>query len=134
MTRAGSSGDPKPSRAEQRAREKAEWAEHDALIKRLGELWPNYGCFCGTLEDLRNTVADFERRARRDRPNQRSAARDESGARATADDPPAAARLAVTRAQQRLQHGHDNNHASSHVAVGAHAAHGDADAGGEVDD
>ena len=91
MSPAGPAADPKPSRAEQRAREKAEWAEHDALIKRLGELWPNYGCFCGTLEDLRETVADLERRAERDRPNQRSSARDEAAVcgRRPADSRPA---------------------------------------------
>src|SRR3954471_14216992 len=110
MSPAGSQAEPTPSRAEQRAREKAEWAEHDALIKRLGELWPNYGCFCGTLEDLRETVADLERRAERDRPNHRSSTRDHSAAqhmsagRAGHDDPQATARLAVARAQQRLQH------------------------------
>ena len=103
MSPAGPPADPKPSRAEQRAREKAEWAEWDALIKRLGVLWPNYGCFCGTLEDLRDTVADLERRAARTRRAERSSARDEAAA---ADgDPQTAARLAVTRAQQRLQHG-----------------------------
>jgi len=105
---AGPAAESEPSRAEQRAREKAEWAEHDALIKRLGVLWPNYGCFCGTLEDLRETVADLERRAARDRPNHRSSSRDQSAAqqlsadRAGHEDPQATARLAVARAQQRL--------------------------------
>jgi hypothetical protein len=106
MSPAGSQAEPKPSGAERRAREKAEWAEHDALIKRLGELWPNYGCFCGTLEDLRRTVADLERRAERTPPSTRTSPRNQA---ASADDnPQISARLAVARAQQRLQHSYDS--------------------------
>ena len=48
------------SRAEVRAAERAERAEWDYLTKRLGQLWPNYDCFCGSLEDLRRTVARLE--------------------------------------------------------------------------
>lgn len=49
-----------PSRAEVRAAERAERAEFDYLFNRLGQLWPNFGCFCGSLEDLRRTVAPLE--------------------------------------------------------------------------
>ncbi|WP_328304469.1 hypothetical protein [Actinomycetospora sp. NBC_00405] len=138
MSPAGPPADGKPSRAEQRAREKAEWADHDALIKRLGELWPNYGCFCGTLEDLRETVADLERRAARTRPSRRSSARGESSADG---DPQTAARLAVSRARQRLQHGHESGYGD----LGAGMSRGQldrphargatsSDVGGDVDD
>lgn len=48
------------SRGEVRAAERAERAEWDYLSNRLGELWPNYGCFCGTMDDLRRTVAGLE--------------------------------------------------------------------------
>ena len=51
------------TRAQQRAREAAERAEWDRLTARLGVLWPGYDCFCGTLDDLRRTVSDLERRA-----------------------------------------------------------------------
>lgn len=51
------------TRAQQRAREAAERAEWDRLTARLGILWPGYDCFCGTLDDLRRTVSDLERRA-----------------------------------------------------------------------
>ena len=135
MSPASSQAEPKPSRAEQRAREKAEQAEqaeHDALIKRLGELWPNYGCFCGTLEDLRRTVTDLERRAERTPPSKRTSARNEA---ASADgDPQATARLAVARAQQRLKHSHDSGYDAPRTQrqeLGYRHALGDA--AGEVD-
>jgi hypothetical protein len=134
MSPAGSQAEPTPSRAEQRAREKAEWAEHDALIKRLGVLWPNYGCFCGTLEDLRRTVADLERRAERTPPSKRVAARAEAAS--ANEDPQAAARFAVNRAHQRLRDGHDSGPgvpgSESRAQLSSTWARGDA--GGEVDD
>ena len=63
MTAAG----PSETRAERRAREAAERAEWDHLIDRLRVLSPHYDCFCGTLDDLRETVADLERQGSRDR-------------------------------------------------------------------
>lgn len=65
---AAEAGEP---RAEQRERERAERAEWSYLIGRLGVMWPNYDCFCGSLDDLRRTVADLERKAARDRPARR---------------------------------------------------------------
>jgi hypothetical protein len=132
MSPAGSQAEPKPSRAEQRAREKSEWAEHDALIKRLGELWPNYGCFCGTLEDLRHTVADLERRAESTPPSKRTSGRNEAAS--AARYPQTAARLAVARAQQRLQYSHGSRHdapRARHEELGDRHALGDV--AGEVD-
>lgn len=60
--------EPGETRGQRRERERAERAEWDHLTTRLGELWPNYDCFCGTLDDLRRTVADLERKAARERP------------------------------------------------------------------
>lgn len=131
MNPAGTPNEPKLSRAEQRAREKAEWAEHDALIKRLGQLWPNYGCFCGTLDDLRRTVADLERRAERTSP-QRTAPRTRAAA-SLDGDPQATARLAVTRAQQRLQSTHDSRDAGA-ATPRVERARLRADGAGEVDE
>jgi hypothetical protein len=136
VTRADTA-DPTPSRAEQRAREKAERAEWDHLIDRLGVLWPTYDCFCGTLDDLRQTVADLEHRAARDRPRQRGSDRDEVAPRAVQDDPQTAARVAVTRAQQRLQHSHHSGRGDVAADVGRRQRGRDEtaqDVGGEVDD
>lgn len=69
------------TRAEQRERERAERAEWTYLIRRLGVLWPNYDCFCGSLDDLRRTVADLERKAARERPARQAAAAAGAGQR-----------------------------------------------------
>lgn len=53
--------DPGMTRVQQRAREAAEDAEFDALLDRLRAHQPNFGCFCGSLDDLRRTVADLDR-------------------------------------------------------------------------
>lgn len=119
------------TRAEQRARVKAEWAEWSALTDRLGVLWPNYGCFCGTLEDLRRTVADLERRAKCTPPSNRTSGRNEAAA---ADgDPQTAARFAVVRAQQRLQQGADSGHGAQVQRQELGDRHAVDDAAGEVD-
>ena len=55
------------TRAQRRERERAERAEWDYLTDRLGVLWPNYHCICGSLDDLRRTVAELERKAARER-------------------------------------------------------------------
>lgn len=132
MSSAGSSAEPTLSRREQRAPEKAEWAEHDALIKRLGQLWPNYGCFCGTLDDLRRTVADLERRAERT-PPERTDARTQASA-SLDGGPQLAARLAVARAQQRLESAYGCGEGADGAAPRAELGRLHIDGAGEVDD
>ena len=87
------------TRPQRRERERAERAEWDYLIGRLGVLWPSYDCFCGTLDDLRRTVADLERRAARARPP-RADARAATPGRAV--DPTTHAKLATARAVGRV--------------------------------
>lgn len=91
--------EPGETRTQRTERERAERAEWDYLTGRLGVLWPSYDCFCGTLDDLRETVADLERRAARVRPP-RTSARENVAARAA--DPATSAKLAVARAAGRL--------------------------------
>ncbi len=92
-------------RAEQRAQDAAERAEFDALLSRLRAHQPDFDCFCGSLEDLRRTVADLDRRAHRS-----GVWSSRSGSVPTwpaAEDPQLGARLAVARAIQRAGHRED---------------------------
>ena len=45
----------------------AECAETNALMARLRTLQPDFRCFAGSIEDLRDTVARLEHHAHRDR-------------------------------------------------------------------
>ncbi|MDD7967791.1 hypothetical protein [Actinomycetospora lemnae] len=59
------------TRAEQRAREAAERAEWDRLsdiyFAHMNAIAPDqFHCFCGSLDDLREAVADLDRQAARD--------------------------------------------------------------------
>ena len=91
--------EPGETRTQRKERERAERAEWDYLTSRLSILWPNYDCFCGTLDDLRRTVADLERRQARVRPPRSSAS---EGVVARDADPTTSAKLAVARAAGRL--------------------------------
>ena len=122
------------TRAQRRERERAERAEWDYLTDRLGVLWPNYDCFCGTLEDLRRTVAELERKAARDRP-----ARDRStrGADSAAAHQSSSFARAALRANRQIAEDaeHDQSRREQltrwHTADRAfeHVADSDSDAG-----
>lgn len=114
MTAAG----PAETKVQRKAREAAERVEWDQLIGRLRVLWPTYDCFCGTLDDLRRTVADLERRAARDHSARATA--DGSPARRN-DDPAVAAKLATSRATLRLAGHADEGQARPFAVASGHA-------------
>ena len=63
--------DQSESRAEQRAREATERAEWDRLsdiyFAHMNAIAPDqFHCFCGSLDDLRQAVAELDRQAARD--------------------------------------------------------------------
>ncbi|MDD7941683.1 hypothetical protein PHK61_24995 [Actinomycetospora lutea] len=90
------------TRAQRRERERAERAQWDYLTERLGVLWPNYDCFCGSLDDLRRTVAELERKAARGRPARERTDRARS-ARGTDAAAPAPARQVSSVARAGLR-------------------------------
>ncbi|MEJ2865318.1 hypothetical protein [Actinomycetospora flava] len=85
------------TRPQRRERERAERAEWDYLTDRLGVLWPNYDCFCGSLDDLRRTVAELERKAARKHPARERPARGADAAAARGDSGVARAGLRANR-------------------------------------
>lgn len=85
------------TRAQRRERERAERVEWDYLTDRLGVLWPNYDCFCGSLDDLRRTVAELERKAARQRPARGRSARGADPAAAARQDSSVAQGLRANR-------------------------------------
>lgn len=126
MTAAG----PAETKVQRKAREAAERAEWDQLIGRLRVLWPTYDCFCGTLDDLRRTVADLERRAARDHSARATA--DGSPARRD-DDPAVAAKLATSRASLRLAGHADESQGRAFAIASGHTPEVSQDGAGDVD-
>ncbi|GAA4895666.1 hypothetical protein [Actinomycetospora straminea] len=106
------------TRAQQRAREAAERAEWDRLTARLGVLWPTYDCFCGTLDDLRRTVDDLERKAGIP-PTQRTTP---PGSVRREGDPADHARMATAHAAQRVSGDLDQDQNRRQQLVSWHAA------------
>ncbi|GAA4757790.1 hypothetical protein [Actinomycetospora chibensis] len=117
MTAAGEA----ETRAEQRAREKVERAEWDRLsdiyFAHMNAIAPDqFHCFCGSLDDLRQAVADLDRQAARD-PARRPIA-------AQAADPRAADRDNEQTQQSRreqLARWHGEDRAGEHAAADADA-------------
>jgi len=123
MTAADQTGTQAETRAEQRAREAAERAEWDRLsdiyFAHMNATAPGqFHCFCGTLDDLRRTVAELDRQAARHpmrRPTAVQAADRES---AHQDDAQA---LPDQTRREQLTRWHGEDRAAEHGA-------GDADA------
>ncbi len=123
MTAADQTGTQAETRTEQRAREAGERAEWDRLsdiyFAHMNAIAPSqFHCFCGSLDDLRQAVADLDRRVARD-PARRPTA-DQSANRVAAHQHDAQAVGDQTRREQ-LTRWHANDRTAQQSA-------GDADA------
>jgi hypothetical protein len=111
MTPADQAGTQAETRAEQRAREAAERVEWDRLsdiyFAHITAIAPDqFHCFSGTLDDLRQAVADLDRQAARD-PARRPTAAQAANRGATQQDDPHAVGDQHRREQLTRWHGED---------------------------
>ncbi len=111
MTAANQIGGQAETRAEQRAWEAAERAEWDRLsdiyFAHMNAIAPDqFHCFCGTLDDLRQAVADLDRQAARDPARRPSAVQAAARVAAHQDDAQAVGDQA-RREQLTRWHGDD---------------------------
>jgi hypothetical protein len=123
MTAADQTTTPAETRAEQRAQEAVKRAEWDRLsdiyFAHMNAIAPDqFHCFCGSLDDLRQAVADLDRQAARD-PASRPTA-DQAANRVAAHQDDAQAVGDQTRREQ-LTRWHAADRAAEHGAADADA-------------
>ena len=123
MTAADQTGTQAGTRAEQRARKAAERAEWDRLsdiyFAHMNAIAPDtFHCFCGSLDDLRQAVAELDRQATRDPVRRPTAVQAVNTGSAHQDDAQA---LPDQTRREQLTRWHADDSATEHGA-------GDADA------
>ncbi|MDD7921298.1 hypothetical protein [Actinomycetospora callitridis] len=109
------------TRVEQRAREKVEHAEWDRLsdiyFAHMNAIAPDqFHCFCGSLDDLRQAVADLDRQAARDPARQPTAAQAAEHRAARQDD-----EQSHQSRHEQLARWHGEDRAGEHAAADADA-------------